>query len=83
MNKVLICLPSAKNCARQIVKEAFNDIICGNFIIPSQREMEPILKDFIDYDFDEYKMKKKIMVKQPSWGKDQINADVHRLKVRY
>jgi len=83
MNKVLVSLTGAKTCAGQIVHEAFNEILCGKFNIPSQKEMERILKDFIDYDFNEYQKKKKIIAKNPSWDDDQVNDEVYRLKLRY
>jgi hypothetical protein len=83
MKKLVAYSASAKNCARQIVNEAFNDALCGNFIIPSQKEMENILKDFIDYDFDEYQNKRKIIAKNPSWDDEQVNNEVYSLKMRY
>ena len=83
MKKLVACSAGAKNFARKIVHEAFNDILCGNFIIPSQKEMEHNLKDFIDYDFDEYQKKKKIIAKHPSLDDEQVNDEVYRLKLRY
>jgi len=83
MKKLVACSAGAKNFARKIVHEAFNDILCGNFIIPSQKEMEHNLKDFIDYDFDEYQNKKKIIAKHPSWDNDRANDKFYSLKLRY
>ena len=83
MSKVLVCSTGAKSCARQIVLEAFNDILCGKFIIPSQKEMENVLKDFIDYDFDEYQKKRKTIAKHLSWNDDQVTDEVYRLKRRH
>ena len=83
MNKLVACSADVRFCARQIVHEAFRDILCGNFSIPSQKELEHILKDHIDYNFDEYQRKKKLVVKHPSWGNEQVNDEVYRLKLRY
>jgi len=83
MNKLVAYSADAKKCARKIVHEAFRDILCGNFTIPPQKMMEHILKDYIDYDFDEYRRKKIIIVKHPSWDNEQVNDEVYRLKLRY
>jgi hypothetical protein len=83
MRKLVVCSAGAKNCARQIVHEAFNNILCDNFKMPSQQEIENILKDFIEYDFDEYQRKKKIIAKHPSWNDEQVNDEVYRRKLRY
>ena len=82
MKKLLACSTGAINCAKQIVREAFNDILCGNFNIPSHKEMEDLLKDCIDYDFDEYQQKNKIIAQHPSWDDVQINDEVYRVKLR-
>jgi hypothetical protein len=74
---------SAKNCARQIVNEAFTDALCGKFLIPSQKDMENILKDFIDYEFDEYQNKRRVLAKNPTWDDEQVNDAVYNLKMRY
>ena len=83
MIELVACSADVKICSKQIVHEAFRDILCGNFIIPSQKKLEHILKDHIDYDFDEYRRKKKIIVKHPSWSDEQVNDEVYRLKLRY
>ena len=83
MKKLVTCSLGAKSCARQIVREAFNDILSGNFHIPSQEEMENLLKDSMDYDFDEYQIKKKIEAKHTSWGDERVNDEVYKLKLRY
>jgi len=83
MKKLVTYSTAAKNCSRQIVLEAFNDALCGKFIIPSQKEMEHILKDFIDYNFNEYRNKRKIIAKHPTWDDEQVNDEVYSLKMRY
>ncbi len=83
MIKLVACSADVKICAKQIVHEAFSDILCGNFRIPVQKEMEHLLKDYIDYDFDEYQKKKKVIAKHPSWDDEQVNGEVYRLKLRY
>ena len=83
MKKLVAYSADVKICAKQIVREAFRDILCGNFTIPSQKELEHILKDHIDYDFDEYQRKKQLEVKHPSWGNEQVDDEVYRLKLRY
>ena len=83
MKKLIACSADVKICAKQVVLEAFDDILCGNFNMPSQKEMEDLLKDFIDYDFDEYQKKKKVIAKHPTWDDRQINDELYRLKLRY
>ena len=83
MKKLVAYSADSKKCARQIVHEAFRDILCGDFAIPSQKEMEHILKDYIDYDFDEYQKKKKLVAKHPSWDNEQVNDELYRLGLRY
>ena len=51
--------------------------------MPAQKEMEHLLKDYIDYDFDEYQKNKKVIAKHPSWDDEQVNGEVYRLKLRY
>lgn len=34
-----------KRCARQLVKESFNDSTCGHFSIPSEREVIDCLQE--------------------------------------
>ena len=82
MNKLLACSTGAINCAKQIVREAFNDILCGKFNVPSHKEMEDLLKDYIDYDFDEYQQEKKVIAQHPSWDDDHVKDEIHRLKER-
>lgn len=83
MNKLVVNSADVKICAKQIVHEAFRDILCGNFTIPPQKMMEHILQDYIDYDFDEYQRKKKLVVKHPSWSNEQADDEIYRLKLRY
>ncbi len=72
-----------KRCAQQMVKESFNDIIRGNFKIPSEKEMEGYLKKFIDYAFDEYQTTKKVIASHPEWNEEMVATEVERLKMRY
>jgi len=50
------CSLDAKRCAKQIVTGAFNEILCGNLKIPTQKEMEQSIEGFIDYNFDEHQV---------------------------
>ena len=83
MRKIVACSAGAKSCARQTIVEAFSDVLCGNFETPSQKEMENFLKDFIEYSFDEYQVKRKITAKHPGWDEELLANEVYRLKMRY
>ena len=72
-----------KRCAQQMVKESFSNIICGNFNIPSEKEMVDHLKGFIDYAFDEYQVTKKVIGSHPGWNEEMVVNEVERLKNRY
>ncbi|MFC1811460.1 hypothetical protein ACFL03_02085 [Thermodesulfobacteriota bacterium] len=72
-----------KRCAQQIVKEFFNDILIGEYQIPSLREMEFFLKENIDYAFDDYQATKKIVRSHPHWSSEQISDELERQKMRY
>ena len=73
----------AKRCAQQIVHEAFDKILCGNFNVPSLQQMEDFLKDTIDYSFNEYEEMKKLIARYPSWPQDQLKESLYSLKMRY
>ena len=82
MRNLIAYSADAKKCAQQIVLEAFNDILCGDFDIPSQGQMENFLKDVIEYSFDEYKVKNEIRSSHKYWEKEQVNNEVYRLKMK-
>ena len=73
----------AKQCAQQIVKEFFADILIGEFRIPSQAQMESLLLENIDYSFDEYQSAKKIQLSHLKWSREQIAAELEMQKRRY
>ena len=73
----------AKRCAQQIVKEFFQDILIGEFEIPSQAEMESYLLENIDHGFDEYQATKKIQRSRPEWGEEQIVGELEKRKRLY
>ncbi|MBU0986119.1 MAG: hypothetical protein KKH68_02605 [Proteobacteria bacterium] len=73
----------AKKCARQIVKEFFNEILSGEFQIPPQAMMESYLRTNIDYAFDDYQVEKKIEHMNPQWSKEQVSEELERLRMRY
>ncbi len=72
-----------KRCAQQLVKESFVDIICGNFKVPSEKEIKNHLKEFIDYTFDDYQVTKKVIGSHPGWSPEMVTNEVERLKRRY
>jgi len=72
-----------KQCAQQIVKESFADILIGEFRIPSQAQMESFLLENIDYSFDEYQTTKKIQLSHLRWSREQIAAELEMQKRRY
>jgi len=77
------CYTDAQTCARQIVQANFDDILLGTFRTPTYEEMERSLKDFIDDDFDEYKIKTKIIASHPSWSDDQVRNGIDRKRMRH
>ena len=83
MKKLVAYSVDAKRCAQQIVHEAFDEILCGNFNVPSINQMEDFLKDIIDYSYDEYEETKKLSARYPSWTEDQINEALYSHKMRY
>lgn len=44
-----------KNSTRQIVKSSLHEILAGDFQVPSQEEMETIVRDNFSEPFSEYK----------------------------
>jgi len=83
MNKLVACSTDAKRCAKQIVTEAFAQILCGNFRIPTQEEMEHSLKGIIDYDIDEYQVRSKIKAKHPGWDRERLKSEVYKTKMKF
>ncbi len=72
-----------KKCAQQIVKESFNEILIGEFRIPSQEQMESYLLENIDYGFDEYQAEKRIQSSRPQWSEKRINDELEKQKRQY
>ena len=83
MNKLVACSADAKRCAKQIVTGAFNEILCGNFSIPTLEEMQRSVEDFIDYTFDEYQAMSKVIAKHPGWDEERLKGEVLRKKMKY
>lgn len=83
MKKLIAYSADIKRCAKQIVHEALDEILKGNFNTPTFDEMETFLKDVIVYSFDDYEVSKKVVSKHPSWDEDQVSGEIQRLKVRY
>lgn len=83
MKKLVTCSVDAKRCAKQIVAGAFNEILGGNFKIPTQKEMEQSLEGYIDYTFDEYQAMSKTISKHPGWDDERVKAEVYRKKLKY
>jgi hypothetical protein len=83
MNKLVACSTDAKRCARQMVTSAFNEILCGNFRIPSLEEMQRSVESFIDYTFDEHQVMSKVVSKHPGWDEERVKGDVLRKKMKY
>ena len=83
MNNLVKCSTDAKRCAKKIVTGAFNEILCGNFRIPSPDEMERSLESFIDYNFDEYKVMSKIKAKHPGWDRERVKSEAYRKKMKF
>jgi len=72
-----------KKCARQIVKEFINEILIGEFQVPSQEQMESYLLENIDYGFDEYQAEKRIQRSHLQWTEERIVDELDIQKRRY
>jgi hypothetical protein len=83
MNKLVTCSIDAKRCSKQIVIGAFNEILCGQFKIPSLDEMEKSLEGFIDYTFDEHKEMSTIISKHPGWDEERVKGEVYKNKMKF
>ena len=81
--RLIMYSSDAKQCAQQIVKEFFADILIGEFRIPSQAQMESLLLENIDYSFNEYQSAKKIQLSHLKWSREQIAAELEMQKRRY
>lgn len=82
MNKLVTCSTDAKSCAKQIVTGALNQILSGNFRIPSQEEIERSMKGFIDNAFNEYKEMSTIKANNPGWDEERIKNEVYKRKMK-
>ena len=83
MNKLVACSADAKRCAKQIVTEAFTQILCGDFRIPTQTDMERSLKNIIDNNFDEYQVRSRIKAKHPGWDRERLKSEVDKTKMKF
>jgi len=72
-----------KKCAKQIVREAFNEILAGTYEVPSLEEMEAVLERNFDYTFDEYKAIQKIKRSHLDWGETQVTDELDRKRMHY
>jgi DNA-directed RNA polymerase len=73
----------AKNCARQIVREALAEILAGTYQIPSYDEMITILDRDFEHSFDEFMTRRKIMKSHLTWSREQVDDEMERQKRRY
>jgi hypothetical protein len=73
----------AKNCARHMVRESLGQILAGTFEIPSYEEMISIMERDFDHTFDEFMARRKIMKSHLSWGRDQIDDELEKQKIRF
>lgn len=73
-----------KRYARKIVNKAFDEILMGNFMVPTIEEAEDFLKeDMIVYSFDKYAVRKKVADRSPLRDEDQIKDEVNKIRVSY
>lgn len=82
MKKLIAYSADIKRCAKQVVHEALDEILKGNFSVPTFDEAKAFLRDVIVHSFDDYGERKKLVVKHPSWDGDQVEDEIHRLKER-
>lgn len=83
MKQLIAYSADIKHCAKQVVHEALDEILKGNFSVPTFDEIEAFLRDVVVHSFDDYRERKKVASKHPSWDDDQVRDEVLRLKVRY
>lgn len=67
-----------KNWARQIVKASLHEILAGKFQVPSQEEMETIIRDNFSEPFDEYRQRTKIRKLHPGCSEVEITDELER-----
>ena len=67
-----------KQAARQIVREALDQILADTYEIPSLDEMISILQRNFDYPFDEYKARQSIKRRHLDWSHEQALDEVER-----
>jgi RNA processing factor Prp31 len=72
-----------KKCAKQIVREAFNQILAGTYTVPSLEEMETVLERNFDYAFDDYKAIQKIKRSHLDWNERQVADELERKRLHY
>jgi len=72
-----------KKCAKQIVKEAFDQILTDSYRIPSEVQMESYVRENIEYSFSEYQVTQRIVRSHPDWALDQVAEELERQKMRY
>lgn len=72
-----------RTAARQIVREALDQILAGDYQIPSVEEMIAILQRNFDYSFDEYKAKQRIARSHWDWSDSQILDELDRQRRHY
>ena len=73
----------AKNCARHLVRQSFDQILAGTFEIPSFEEMISILERDFEHTFDEFMARRKIMKSHISWSREQVDDELEKQKIRY
>jgi len=76
-------LSDTKKAARQIVRESLPNIWSGKFQIPSLEEMISILQMNFEYNFDEYKAKRKISRSHIGWDDSQVLDELERQRRNY
>ena len=67
-----------KNWARQIVRSSLHEILAGKFQVPSNDEMETIIRDKFCEPFDEYRQRTKIRKLHPEWSEVEISDVLER-----
>ena len=71
-----------KNWARQIVRSSLHEILAGKFQVPSNEEMETIIRDKFCEPFDEYRQRTKIRKLHPEWSEVEISDQLERQKMK-
>jgi hypothetical protein len=71
-----------KNWARQIVRSSLHEILAGKFQVPSNEEMETIIRDKFREPFDEYRQRIRIRKLHPEWSEVEISDQLERQKMK-